>query len=72
MEHNRLFISNDCLGVLVQIANCMWVIDQDNQPTNDIRDEKKHHLLAALRYIGSDFTPEALIGDQRTRVSQKC
>ena len=60
MELNKLFIMDDLFMLLVQIANCMWKLDNENHPTNVIQDEAKYHLLACLRYIGSDFTPETV------------
>ncbi len=59
-ELNKLFVFEDCWMVLAQMANCLWKLDGENNPTNDIQDEKKYHLLAGLRYILSDFTPETV------------
>jgi len=59
LELNKVFIFKDLTYILAQLANCMWELDQENKPTkNKIKDEAKYHLLACLRYIGSDFTPE--------------
>jgi len=60
MELNKLFIFNDMYNLLAQIANCLWKLDVENKPTNVIDNEQKYHLLACLRYIGSDFTPETV------------
>ncbi|MFC1924259.1 hypothetical protein ACFLXA_02715 [Chloroflexota bacterium] len=71
MEHDRLFIFNTCFMVIGEIANCMWVIDPEtNKPTNDIDNEKRYHLLAALRYIGSDFAPEIGVTSGKRRVGR--
>ncbi len=67
LELNKLFIFDDLLVTLAQVANCMWKLDIDNQPTNDIQDEQKYHLLACLRYIGSDFTPETVVQPGRQK-----
>ena len=72
MEQNKLFIIGDMVGLLAQVSNCMWELDNENKATNRIANEARYHLLAALRYIGSSFIPSTLMGDQRTRVSQKC
>lgn len=61
IERNQLYIFEDLHRVLAEISNCMWELDSDNQPTKGkIKDEHKYHLLAALRYIASDFTPETV------------
>lgn len=62
MELNKVFIFDDLWMLLSQISSCMWKLDNENRPTNDIADEKKYHLLACLRYIGSDFVPETVRG----------
>jgi hypothetical protein len=66
-EQNKIYVFEDLFGLLAQIANCMWVLDEQNKPTNKIKDEARYHLLAALRYIGSYFTPETV---QRTPLRQ--
>jgi len=68
MELNKLFIFDDMHGLLTQIANCLWILDDENKPTNKVQDEARYHLLACLRYIGSDFTPETVTG---TKVQSK-
>jgi len=61
VELNKIFIFNDLIELLSQISNCMWVLDTDNRPTNKIDNEQRYHLLACLRYIGSDFVPETIV-----------
>ncbi len=68
-ESNRLYIFDDCWMVLAQIANCLWKLDSENKPTNEIGDEKKYHLLAGLRYILSYFMPETVRQDNRIAVA---
>ena len=69
MELNKLFIFDDLYRILGEIANCLWVLDDENKPTKGkIQDEHKYHLLAALRYIGSDFTPETVVTGNIARV----
>lgn len=58
MEKNKIFIFNDMYKLLAHINSCMWVLDDMGQPTNEIKDEKKYHLLACLRYVCSIFKPE--------------
>ncbi len=50
MESNEIFIMEDLYGLLAQISNCMWIIEE-NKPTNKIQGEAKYHLLASLRYM---------------------
>jgi hypothetical protein len=63
MELNKLFVFKDMHSLLTEMANCMWELD-GNKPLNKIKDEQKYHLLACLRYIGSDFTPETVSSDR--------
>lgn len=64
MELNKLFIFKDLYHLLAQIDNCMWKLDDENKPTNVVMNEAKYHMLACLRYAGSDFDQEtAATGD---------
>jgi len=58
MEKNKIFIFDDMYRLLEQINSCMWKLDDMGKPTNAIKDEKKYHLLACLRYVCSIFRPE--------------
>ena len=58
IERNKIFIFSDMLGLLEQVYSCMWKLDDQGQPTNEVKDEKKYHLLACLRYVCSIFAPE--------------
>jgi hypothetical protein len=73
MERNRIIIYDDLHNLLAEIANCLWELDDENRPTvGKIKDESKYHLLAALRYIASDFTQETQlrsIGVMQRRLS---
>lgn len=50
-EQKQIFIFEDLYRLLSQIAECMWIVDEDKRTTNKIKDEAKYHLLAALRYL---------------------
>ncbi|KKK71144.1 hypothetical protein LCGC14_2916880, partial [marine sediment metagenome] len=52
MELNKLYIFEDLFTLLGQINNCMWILGEDNQTTNKIKNEGQYHLLACLRYLG--------------------
>ena len=60
MTLNKLFVFDDMTNYLLELANCLWVLDKDNKPTNEIAEEKKYHLSACARYLLSDFTPETV------------
>jgi len=64
MELNKIYIFDDLDGLLREIYNFMWVLDEDNKPTDKIKNEAQYHLLACLRYIASDFTPETVASDR--------
>ena len=70
MELNKLFIFDDLHHLLAQISNCMWELDNESHITNKVKDEQRYHLLACLRYIGSDFTPETVGAIGKRRVLQ--
>jgi len=65
MEQKKLYIFEDMFRILAQIANCMWVLDAEKQPTNKIRDESKYHLLACLRYLGTILRMDTAISEKR-------
>lgn len=59
IEKNKVFIFNDMHRLVEQINTCMWKLDEMGKPTNEIKDEKRFHLLACLRYVCSIFKPES-------------
>ncbi len=66
MERNRVIIYSDLYHLLSEVASCMWELDNEGKPTKGkIKDESKYHLLAALRYIVSDFRPETVYSGVR-------
>jgi len=60
MEKNKIYIFSDLSQTLGQINSCMWKLDEMGKPTNEIKDEKRYHLLAALRYLCTLFNPETV------------
>ncbi len=58
MEKNKIFVFSDMHRTLEQINSCMWKLDNNGKPTNEIKDEAKFHILACLRYVCSIFQPE--------------
>lgn len=67
-EANRLFIFEDLFHLLSEVANCMWKLDMDNKPTDEIKDEKNFHLLAALRYMASDNEFKSPVGTSTEKI----
>ncbi len=61
MERNRLFVFKSCSRLIDELRNCLWETDSDGVRLDKIRDEARYHLLACLRYVGSDFTPEVKV-----------
>ncbi len=59
-EQNKINIFDDCYVILSEMANCLWKLDSNNKPTNDVKDEKLWHLLSCLRYLATHFTPETV------------
>lgn len=57
---NKIYIFENCVHLLSELSNCLWDIDNTGLPTDKIKNEAKFHLLASLRYIFSDFTPETV------------
>jgi len=70
-ENNQFYVFGDLLRLLSEISNCMWKLDRDNKPTDEINNEATFHLTAALRYILSDddFKPVILGHQLRTRAT---
>ena len=62
MEKNKIYIFSDLYQTLMQINTCMWKLDDMGKPTNEVKDEKKFHLLACLRYLMTLFNPETVRG----------
>ena len=60
MEKNKIYIFSDLYQVLSQINACMWKLDKMGKPTNEVKDDKKWHLLASLRYLCTLFNPETV------------
>jgi len=53
MGSNELYIFEDLYGVLSEIANCMWELDEEKKPKNKIQNESKYHYLSCLRTLAT-------------------
>ena len=69
VEKNKIFIFEDMHRLLEEINTCMFKTDDMGMKTNEIKDEKRFHMLACFRYLFSIFQPEVERGpeeDQQT------
>lgn len=57
---NKLFVFNDLRNYLDEKRSFSRKLDDSYNPTEEIADEARYHLMAAERYILSDFTPETI------------
>lgn len=60
-ENNKEYVFDDLYNFLFEQANFSWKLDEHGQPTDDILNESKFHLMACRQYILSDFTPETVV-----------
>ncbi len=62
MELNKVYVFEDLIYYLAELASCAWKYDREGNRTNDIDGEARFHLCSAARYILSlsDFTPETV------------
>jgi len=58
MELNKLFVFESCVHMLDELMTYSWKLDTAGLITNDIDRKSSYHLMDAMRYILSDFTPE--------------
>jgi len=55
---NKLFIFDDMVETLNEIMSYSRKLDDNYQPTRQIDDKQKWHIMDALRYIASEFSPD--------------
>ncbi len=62
MELNKVYVFEDLIYYLAELASCAWKYDREGNRTNDIDGEARFHLCASARYILSlsEFTPETV------------
>lgn len=61
---NKLFVFNDLQHYLDEKLSYSRKLNDDYQPTDQIEDKERFHLLDSERYILSDFTPETVEGNK--------
>ncbi len=67
-QTNRLFIFDDLHGYLDEKMSYSRKLDDDYQPTEEIDNKSRYHLMDAERYLLGDFTPEMAENKQTTQV----
>lgn len=62
MELNKLYVFEDLIYYLAELASCQWKYDKEGNKTNEIDGEARYHLAASARYGLSlpEFTPETI------------
>jgi hypothetical protein len=58
---NKLFVFDDLYAYLDEKLSYSRKLDDNYNPTDEIEDKERFHLMDAERYILSDFTPETVI-----------
>jgi len=58
---NKLFVFRDLYDYLDEKLSYSRKLDEKYDPTEDIEDKERYHLMDAERYILSDFTPETVM-----------
>lgn len=66
---NKIEVFNDLRNYLDEKRTFSRKLDSRGLPTEDIEDEQRFHLMAAERYILSDFTPETVRSDKIAQAS---
>uniref|UniRef100_A0A6H1ZKV7 Putative homing endonuclease n=1 Tax=viral metagenome TaxID=1070528 RepID=A0A6H1ZKV7_9ZZZZ len=61
---NKVFVFSDLHEYLDEKLNYSRKLDDRHQPTDEIADKSRFHLMDAERYILSDFTPETVTSNR--------
>ena len=67
-ERGRIFVFEDMHRYLFEKANYSWKLDPQGQPTDEIQDKAKWHLMDAERYILSDLIPVDIVHETSSRI----
>lgn len=57
---NKIYVFRDLVHYLDEKRTFSRKLDSDGLPTEEIEDEQKFHLMAAERYLMSEFVPETI------------
>jgi hypothetical protein len=66
---NRLFVFSDVVDYLHEKQSYSRKLDSNFEPTKEIEDKSRFHLMDSERYVLSDFTPEST-PNRTTRVRE--
>jgi hypothetical protein len=71
---HRLFVFDDCTGVLDELGSYRRKLDENDQPTAAIHNKERYHRLDALRYVvagveGAGYEVETVVYDDTVRVT---
>lgn len=55
LKEKRLFVFNTCRGIIDEFGTYSRKLDEQGQPTEQIKDKEKFHRLDALRYVTSEI-----------------
>jgi len=61
---NKIMVFRDVSNYLDEKRTFSRELDENNLPTEKIKDESRFHLMAADRYLFSDFTPETVTSNR--------
>jgi len=68
---NKIFVFRDLVHYLDEKRTFSRKMDETGQPTKEIDNEARFHLMACERYELSDFTPETVTQGNRPAVSRE-
>jgi hypothetical protein len=69
IKQGKVFIFKGLSHLVDEITTYSRKLDDKYNPTNEIEDKSSYHLLDAMRYILSDFTPETANSGISVRVN---
>lgn len=61
-ELDKIYVFEDLYNYLYEKDNFSWKLNDENEPTNEIDDEAKYHIMSCERYEQNYFTPELVEG----------
>lgn len=69
MELNKLYVFDDLVHYQSELMNCLWKLDNEGKPTDEIKDESNYHLCACARASLSGLTPETAVRADYSRTA---
>ena len=56
LKERRLYIFDNCRGLLDELGRYSRVLDESGEATDKIKDKETYHRIDALRYVAVDVT----------------